>query len=89
VVDRLGVHRPHDAELVDDPAGVREQFAHERAGLAAGLEAILRGDHGEVLLAARHAGEPLPHADRVGEIGAVPRDEIGLWVEQLDLRRAA
>ena len=89
VVDRLGVHRPHETELVDDPAGVRQEFADQRARFTARLEAILRRDHGEALLAARHPREPLAIADRIGQLAAVPRDEPRLRIEQLDLRRAA
>ena len=80
VVDRLGVHRPDEAHVVGDLAGVRQQFAEPRARpCRAGANLNFGGDDREALLPAGHAGEPLAHADRVGQFaGRATSPSFGL-----------
>ena len=89
VVDRVGVHRPDDAQLVDDLRRVRQQLADPGAGLAVTREVELRAGHRERLLEGGHAGEALALADRLRQLLAVHRAQPRLVVEQLELRRAA
>jgi hypothetical protein len=89
VVDRLRVHRPHDAEIVDDPRRVRQQLAQPDAGLSVpGKLETGRGDR-EARLRGRHSGEPLAHPDRIRQLGAAEALERRLVIEQVHLRRSA
>ena len=47
VIDRLGVHRLDDGDVVDDLRGVREKLADPGAGLAVLGERELRFRHGQ------------------------------------------
>ena len=89
VVDRLGVHRLDDAELVHDLGGVRQQFADPGARLAVPGELELRSGDRKRPLKRGHAGQALPHADRRRQFLAVHRAQLRLVVEQLELRRPA
>ena len=86
VVDRLGVHRADEAQLVGGLGRVRQQLADPRAGLAVLLELEEGVDDREALLRGGHAGEPLAFANRVGQLGAAQTVERGLIVEQVHLR---
>ena len=59
MVDRLGVHRFDDADVVGDGLHVRQQVADPGAVLAAAAAGPHRGDDGELRLAGGHAGEAL------------------------------
>ena len=89
VVDRLGVHRADEAEVVDDLGGVRQQLADPRAACAVLREFEERAGQRQRRLVARHAGEPLALAHGVGQLLAVPLVEQRLVVEHLQLRRPA
>ena len=89
MVDRLGVQRLDEAEVVGDRGGVRQQFADPRAALAVLLELELARRDRERLLRRGHAGEPLPLADRIGQLLREEILQLRLVIEQIDLRRAA
>ena len=89
MVDRLGVHRTDDAELVDDPCGVRKQLAHPEAVRAVLLELELGARQRQRRLIAAHAGESLTLPDRVRELLAVAFLKERLVIEEIELRRAA
>ncbi len=89
VVDRLRVHRPHDAQLVDDPGGVRQQLAHPRPTLAVLRELEHRGRHRKGVLAGRHAGETLTTSNGVGQLRPAKTGELRLVIEKIHLRRRA
>ena len=89
VIDRLGVHRLDEAELVGDLRRVRQQLADPGAGLAVLRELEHRRRDRETGLRRGHAGEPLAHADRVGQLGAAQLRQLRLVVEQIHLRRRA
>ena len=89
VVDRLGVHRADDADLVGDLRGVRQQVADPLAALAALFERGEAFADGEIFLAGGHAGDALALADGVGQILAVDFVEPGLVVEEIDVRGTA
>jgi hypothetical protein len=85
VVDRLGVQRVDEAQLVHDLRGVRHQLADRRAALAVPVEFEERGSEWLAFLLRGHRRQPLPHADGVGDFVAVPFFQLGLVVEQLHL----
>jgi hypothetical protein len=89
VVDRLGVHRADEAKIIGDAREVREQFAHPRPALTLAGEAEDRGGHRKTLLARGHRGEPLPLADRFGQILAALRLHLRLGIEEVHLRGRA
>ena len=70
-------------------ADVRQQLADPGAALAVLGELEHRRDARERLLPRRHAGDPLAHADRGGQLLAVVLRELRLVVEQVDVRRPA
>ena len=65
VVDRLGVHGAHDADLVGDAADVRKEFADLGAGLAVTGEFETARLAGEAGLRGHHARDALAAADGV------------------------
>ena len=89
VVDRLGVHAPDEAQVVDHPGRVGEHLRDPHAALAVLLELVLRGSDREPLLAARHGREPLAHPHRVGKLLVVPLVHHRLVVVEVHLRRPA
>ena len=89
VVDRLGEHRADDAQVVDDLGGVRQQVGDPGAAAAVLREPELRPGERQRRLVARHAGEPLALAHRIGQLLAVARLEQRLVIERLELRRPA
>ena len=62
------LQRLDDGDVVDDRRRVRQQFADPGAALAVLVELEHRRDAGERLLARGHAGDPLAHADRRGQL---------------------
>ena len=78
VVDRLGVHRLDDADVVGDRLHVRQQVADPGAVLAAAAAGPHGGDDREAGLAGGHAGEALLALDRGGQILAVDFWSAGL-----------
>ncbi len=89
VVDRFRVHRRHDAQLVHDPCGVRQQIADPGAVPPVLGEVELRPGERERLLECRHPGQPLSHPHRLGQLLAVHGAQRRFVIEQLQLRRAA
>ena len=89
VVDRLGVQRTDDANLVGDAARVREEIADDGAAFAAGFEGPLAGLDGEAGLRSDHAGDALAAADRVGEVFVEALAEDGFLVEEIEVGGAA
>ena len=89
VVDRFGEHRFDEADVVDDAAMVRQEFAEPCAGLAVLGEFEDRAGQRNRRLLGGHAGESLAAADVVGQLLAVLFVEQRLVVEQVLLRGAA
>ena len=88
VVDRLGIDRLHDCNVIDDRAGMRQQLAQPGAVFAVLLELEQRRGDGKSLLPGGHCGDPLAVADRVGQVLVEPVLHLGLIVEQVELRRS-
>ena len=86
VVDGFGVHRFDESDVIDDGGRLREQFAEPRPRLTMLLKIEDRRGAGERLLPGGHAGDTLPHADRIGEFGAVQFLQLRLVIEQVDVR---
>ena len=89
VVDRFGVHRPDDCDVVDHLGGVRQDLGDPGARLAVLLEGVGRRRHGEAFLPGGHAGDALPIADRVGQVLVEALRQLRLIVEGLELRGRA
>ena len=87
MVDLVGVHRAHDAEVVGDGLEVRQPFADALAALPAAFE-LRGGGLDELLLPGGHGGQSLAATHGFGQLGAGELHEAGLLVEELDLRRA-
>ena len=70
VVDRLGLHRLDQAQLIGDLCGVRDQLAEPHSGLAMLPKFEQAGRGGECCLVGGHAGKALAHTDGFGQVGA-------------------
>ena len=89
VIDRLGVHRPDERELVGNPRSVRQQLAHPSAGFPVLPEVVPGLVNRERLLGGRHAGQTLASANGIGQFRTVELLEPWLVVEEVELRRPA
>ncbi len=89
MIDRLGVQRLHDRDVVGDRPDVRQQFADPGTAVAVLGELENRRRDRQRLLSRGHAGDPLPHADRGGQLLAVKLFQLRLVIEQVDVRRPA
>ena len=89
VVDRLGVHRADEAQVIGDAGNVRQHVADLDAALAARRKLERRPDQRQRRLVAGHRGEPLAPPDRLRQLGAMLFDQRRLGIEQVELRRAA
>jgi len=89
VIDRLGVERFDDRDVVHDASHVWKQFAHPRAALAVLIEFEDWRGAGERSLAGGHAGDSLAISNVRRELGAVELLEGRLVVEQIDVRGTA
>ena len=74
---------------IRDLAGMGQQFAQPHAGLAVLREFEDGGRGGELRLESGHAGQALPLADRIRQVGAARSFQVGLVVEQVQLRGRA
>ena len=81
VVDRVGVHRLDDGDVVDDLRRVRQQLADPGAGLAVPAELELRSRHQQRRLPHR-LRDALPLAHRVGDLRALELRQRRLVVER-------
>ena len=88
VIDRLGVHRFHDADVVGDGLDVRQEIADPSSMLAAAAAGPHRRDDGELRLAARHSGDALSAFDGGRQFLAVKSLERGFVVEEVDVGEA-
>ena len=91
VVDRVGVHRTHEAQLTRHPTGEGHQLADPRAVLPVRVaaEAEHRRRDGEARLAAGHPGQALALPDRVGQVLVEAPPQRGLVVPQVEVARPA
>ena len=89
VVDGLGEHRAHDAQVVRDARRVRQQLAKLRAAVPVLGELEWRADERDGRLVARHAREPLPTAHGIRKLLAVALVQQRLVVVEVELRRRA
>ena len=71
VVDRFGVHRSDETQLVHHLCCPGQQLAYPRAALAVLPEFEKGTGHRQRRLKTRHAGEPLSHAHLGGKVFAV------------------
>ena len=88
VVDGLGVHRAHEADVVSDASDMRQKLADLHARLAPRAERLDRGKRGPSRVVRRHRREAGAAADRRGDVGACVARQLGLRVEEVDMRRA-
>ena len=89
VIDGFRVDGFHDADVVGNACGMRQQFAEPSSVLAV-LGKLEHGrDAGEILLSTRHARNALAVSDGCGQFLAVMVFQFGLVVEQINVRRPA
>ena len=86
VIDRLGRKRLDEAQFVGHSRQMREQFADGRAALPVPRELEHRRHDGKFFLARRHPRQPLSLPNRLGQVGAAPLLQLGLVIEQFELR---
>ncbi len=86
MIERVGVHRAHQADLVGDLAQVREVIGNLHAALAARREFAMAGQNGRRRL---DEGELQILSQRRGQRLAVPLFELRLRVEQIELAGSA
>ena len=87
VIDRLGVQRADEADLIRELRGVRQQLTQPHAALAMLRKLEHRRRDGEALLPRRHAREPLLATHGVRQILVKLRGEPRLVIKQIELRR--
>ena len=86
VVDLLGRHRAHDADVVGDLADVGKQLGEVLAGLAVALERMLRTENPELL--ALQLRDLLVLGERLRHGLAIATGKLGLVVEELQVGRS-
>ena len=89
VVDRLGVHRADDADLVRDRAQVRQHLAQFDPAGTPLLEGLERRRRDVFRVAARHRGEAGVAAHAGGDVLAGHLGEQRFMIEEVDVRRAS
>ena len=89
VVDCFGVERLDNGDVIDDGGDVRQELADPGAALAVLVELEHWRHAGERLLSGRHPGDALSHAYGTGQLLAVVFAQLGLVIEQVDVRRPA
>ncbi len=89
VIDRVGIHRADDGQVVDDLGRVRQQLADPGARLAVTIEFEDGRSDGQTALARRHGRDSLPHPHRVRQVFVDHVAEFRLVVERFQLRRRA
>ena len=85
VVDRLGVHRIDDADVVGDLAVVRQQVADPLPGFSVLFKGHERLGRGKALLTRGHAREPLALSNRIGQVLTVELFERRFVIKRVDL----
>ena len=87
MVDGVGVHRFHDADVVGNFTHLREQFADPGAVLTFLRELEDRRSTGKTILTRRHRRNALTIADRIGQVLVEVLSQFRLVVPQIKLRR--
>ena len=88
VIDSLGVHRTHHADLVCDLLGPRQEIGNpgpRGSALPDGSDGL---GHWKVLHAGGHAGDPLLTLDLGRKVFSVVLNQERRAVEEIDMRRA-
>ncbi len=89
VIDGVGMHGADDRDIVHHLRRVGQQFRNPRARLAVLRELEDGRSDGKPRLAARHGGEALALANRIGQVLIEHLLHLRLVVEGLHLRRRA
>ena len=86
MVDRLGVHRANEAQVVGNLRRVRQQFTDFDAALPCGLKG--KGRSGDRLagLFGRHGRQTLTAPHTLRKFGTVSAGQTRLGIEQVELR---
>ena len=88
MVDRLGMHRLDEAQLVRLLGKMRENLAHPMSGLSLPGELENAGSNRKVLLPGSHGGQTLALAYAVGQILSMMLLHARLGIEQVHLGRS-
>ena len=86
MIDRLGVHRADDAEIIGKASGMRQQFAQPVASLPILFEAENGWRNREACLSRGHARDALAIANRVGQIFVKHVAQPRFVIKQIELR---
>ena len=89
VIDRFGMHRADQADVVDNRRRMRHQFAQGNPALPMSLERVLRGHGLKARLMGDHPGHALPLEHRFWNVLAKAILQQRLVVEQVQVRRTA
>ena len=89
MVDRLGVHRADQADVVRNGTNAWQELAQPAAGLAVLAEGFQRREDGVGLLRRRHGRETRRGPHRFGQFLQSHRRETGFVVEEIHLRGPA
>ena len=89
MVDRLGMHRFDEAQLIRFLGKMREYLAHPLARFSMPGELEYAWGNGKGLLTRSHGGQALALAYAVGQILSVFLFHPGLGIEQVHLGRGA
>ena len=89
MIDRLGLHGPHDAELVGNGRRVRQEFAEPLTAFPMLLELEHRRRDRKPLLPRGHRGNALAHSDTVRNVLIKVGLHLRLGIEEIHLRRTA
>ena len=87
MVDRLGVHAADDANLIGDPADVRQHLGELDPGVAVAFEGLDGRLDRPLRVAAGHRREPRRAADTLGDVLAGKLAHHRLGVVEIDVRR--
>lgn len=88
VVDLLGVHAFHEAEVVGNLCGVWHEGAHRGSGLAVFFKWLDGGEEPSFVRGGRHGGETFSFHVGIGDALAVEFLEFGFVVEKFEVRGA-
>ena len=87
VVDRVGVQRTNDTQIVGDGAEVGQQFAQPQSALTVLAKFIATWLQGETGLTSNHAGDALAFAYRIRQILIEAFIEFRFGIEEIEVRR--
>ena len=87
VIDRLGVHRADQGDVVRDAGDIRQQLAEFHLRVAVSGELVTRSRERESLLILRHPSDSLSHREMIAHVFPEVFLQLRLVIEEVLLRR--